>query len=313
MMMRFELFTGALLAAFALAVQAQTPPAVVGDKPMFAPSGPATIPFELRDNLVTIDTVVNGRTQRAVLDSGAAALIVDQGFARHVGLNQGQSVGDVAGGGEQAQQLHPVEISSLSVGPLRFDHVPGYSVNLEQLSSSAGFPVNLLIGAPAFKYGAVTVDYRRNMVTFGSTGSTGKCAAPIPLAIVDEVPVVEVELRHTADSKPVRLKLVVDLGTRHRAMIIGGPFVRSETGKALLRSGVSQRIGHGTGGEVQGSVGRVAELRIGPTRIANMEVALASDSPTFEAGIVDGTLGVPFWKDGVITFDYQANSLCIER
>jgi len=310
--MGFELFSGAVLAVAAL-TQTQQPPVAAGDKPIIASSKPASVPFELRDNLVTIDSIVNGRTQRAVLDSGAAALIVDQGFARHIGLGEGQSVGDVGGAGEQAQQLRPVEVASLSVGPLRFNHVPGYSVNLEQLSASAGFPVNLLIGAPAFKYAAVTVDYRRGRVTFGPSGSTGKCAAPIPLAIVDEVPVVEVELRHTLDSTPVRLKLVVDLGTRHRAMIIGGPFVRSETGKALLRSGVSQRIGHGTGGEVQGIVGRVAQLRIGQTSIANMEVALASGSPTFEAGIVDGTLGVPFWKDGVITFDYQAKSLCIER
>jgi hypothetical protein len=291
----------------------QEPAAQTFDQPALAPDKPVSIPFELLDNLVTVEAVVNGRKQRAVLDSGAAALIVDQGFARNAGLGEGASVGEAGGAGEQAQQLRPVELASLVVGPLRFDRLPGYSVNLEQLSSSAGFPVNLLVGAPAFKYGAVTVDYRRNLVTFGASGSAGKCAVPIPITIVYGVPVVEVELRHTPDAKPVRLKLVVDLGTRHRAMSVGGPFVRSETGKAMMRSGVSQQVGHGIGGEVQGSIARVAELRLGQTRITNMEVALMLGAPAFEAGVVDGTLGVPFWKDGAITFDYQANSLCIAR
>jgi hypothetical protein len=318
--MKFELSTGAVLATAVLATAAlaqEQQPApqapVVSDKPTFVLSMPTSIPFVLRDNLVTIDTIVNGQRQQSVLDSGAAAMIVDQGFARNIGLIEGQSAGDVAGGGAQTQQLYPVDISSLIAGPLRFDHVPAYSVNLEQLSSSAGFPINLLIGAPAFKYGAVTVDYKRSRVTFGPSGSTGKCAAPIPLAIVDDAPVIEVELRHTLDSKPIRLKLVVDLGTRHSALMIAGPFVRSETGKALMRSGVAQQVGHGIGGEMQGRVSRVAELRLGQTSIANMEVALTAGSPTFEAGIVDGTLGVPFWKEGVITFDYPAKSLCIER
>jgi hypothetical protein len=95
--------------------------------------------------------------------------------------------------------------------------------------------------------------------------------------------------------------------------MVGGPFVRSEKGQALMRSGASKQVGHGTGGAVQGSVARVAQLRLGQTSVADMEVALTSGSAAFETGLFDGTLGVPFWKGGVITFDYQANSLCIDR
>ena len=92
-----------------------------------------------------------------------------------------------------------------------------------------------------------------------------------------------------------------------------GPFVRSEAGKALIASGKVQQVGHGTGGQVQGSVAAVAELRLGGTVFPGVEAALSSGVKAFEIGLFDGSLGVPFWKAGTITFDYPAKTLCIER
>jgi hypothetical protein len=107
--------------------------------------------------------------------------------------------------------------------------------------------------------------------------------------------------------------MLVDLGTRHSAAMIGGPFLRTEAGQALVRSGVARQIGHGVGGKVQGIVARVNEMRLGRAALGAMDVGLSPDVPAFEAGIVDGTLGVPLWEDGVITFDYPARRLCIAK
>ncbi|WP_300112433.1 aspartyl protease family protein [Sphingobium sp.] len=282
-------------------------------RPAHAPGKPASIPFKLRDNLVAIDVTLNGRRQSAVLDSGSGALVVDQRTTTALGLAVKEPIGDAAGAGAQAQQLRPVEIAALNIGPLGFKELPGLSANLEQLSSSAGFPIDLIIGAPAFKYGAVRVDYRKQLISFGPSGSLGKCAAPIPLTIVSDIPMVEAEIRTMPNADPVKLKLVVDLGTRHQALMIGGPFVRSEAGKALIASGKVQQVGHGTGGQVQGSVAAVAELRLGGTVFPGVEAALSSGVKAFEIGLFDGSLGVPLWKAGTITFDYPAKTLCIER
>lgn len=282
------------------------------DRPTRAPGKPISIPFALRDNLVALDVALNGRRKSAVLDSGSGALLVDRRATAALGLAAGDSIGEAAGAGAQAQQLRPIDIATLKVGPLGFEKLPGLSSNLEQLSMSAGFPIEVLIGAPAFKYGAVRIDYRRKRITFGPSGSIGRCAAPIPLTIVADVPVVEAEIRPTPASDPVKLKLVVDLGTRHNALMIGGPFVRSEAGKALIASGKAQQVGHGTGGQVQGSVASIAEIRLGRTVITGVEAAITSGVRAFEIGLFDGSLGVPLWKAGTITFDYPAKTLCIE-
>jgi predicted aspartyl protease len=283
------------------------------DRPTQTPKSPISIPFEIRDNLVALDVTLNGRRQSAVLDSGSGALLVDQRTTEALGLATAESIGEAAGAGAQAQQLRPINIAALKVGPLGFEKLPGLSANLEQLSSSAGMPIEVLIGAPAFKYGAVRVDYRRKLITFGPSGSIGKCAAPIPLTIVSDVPMVEAEIRPTPASDPVKLKLVVDLGTRHNALMIGGPFVRTDAGKALIASGKAQQVGHGTGGPVQGSLVSISEMRLGGTVITGVEAAVTSGVRAFEIGLFDGSLGVPLWKAGAITFDYPAKTLCIER
>ena len=281
------------------------------DRPAQTPDRPVSIPFKLRDSLVAIDVTLNGRRLSAVVDSGSGALVVDQRTTAALGLAVAESIGEVAGAGAQAQQLRPIEIADLKVGPLGFEKLPALSANLEQLSSSAGFPIEVIIGAPAFKYGAVRIDYRRELITFGPSGNF-KCAAPIALAIVSDIPMVEAEIRPTPTADPVKLKLVVDLGTRNQALMIGGPFVRSEAGKALIASGKVQQVGHGTGGQVQGSVASVAEMRLGGTVISGVEAALSSGVGAFEIGLFDGSLGVPLWKAGAITFDYPAKTLCIE-
>lgn len=283
------------------------------DKPVATPPRPVVVEFDLRDNLVTLNATVNGQEHRVVLDSGASGVIADEAFARRINLVENKGDGDLAVGGGQAQQVRPVRLKSLVVGPLRFVDLPGYSTSLRQLSSSAGFPVDLLVGAPAFRHGIVSVDYKRRRVTFGPVGSAPRCSAPIPLEIIHDVPVVTVQLRALADAAPASLKLVVDLGTRHQAVAVGGPFVRSAIGQALIRSGSEQKVGHGIGGGVQGTVTRVSELRIGRAVVTDVPVALSAGVSAFEAGAVDGSLGVPFWKDAVITFDYPGRSLCIER
>lgn len=272
-----------------------------------------TIPFQVRDNLIVLTITVNGRPQTAVLDSGSGALVIDDKVATQLGLGAKKSVGEVAGAGAEAQQLRPVEVASVVVGPVQLQRHIAYAVNLTQLSTSAGFPIDVIVGAPAFKDRVVTIDYRRKLATFAPSGSAHSCTAPIPMTIVHDVPVIEAALQPTEGAEPIRLKLVVDLGTRHNSLMLGGTFVRSAAGKAMLERGVPKQVGHGTGGPVQGTVTRAASIGIGPIRVAQQDVALTAGVGAFNAAGFDGSLGVPFWNQGSITFDYGSNVICIER
>lgn len=311
----------ALVAALFLAGSGQAGwPARVQDAPAPASRVPTpttsevtVIPFELADNLVRISVDVNGQRRSGVLDSGAGAVLIDRQASKELGLSEGGSAGDAAGGGNEAKALMPVTISRLAAGPFRFENLAAYAVDLGNLSSSSGFPVDVLLGAPAFQNGTVSVDYARRQVTVDRSGATVRCASPIPLEIVHESPVVELEVLPTGGERPVRLKVLVDLGTRHSSLVLGGDFVRSEPGKRLLQKAVAKEIGYGVGGAVKGAVVRVADVRAGTSSFGSLEVSLTSDVPAFEGTGIDGTLGVPLWSGGVIAFDYAGRRLCITR
>jgi hypothetical protein len=301
----------ALLLAGSGQAASQTPaPAPLPPGPPAA-TGVTVVPFELLDNLVRMSVEVNGQSRSGVLDSGSGAILIDRQVGRELGLVEGASSGDAAGGGNDAKRLLPVTISRLAAGPFRFEKVAAYAVDLGNLSSSSGFPVEVLLGAPAFENGTISVDYARRQVMVDRSGATVACATPIPLEIVHAAPVIEIEIWPTSSEPPVRLKVLVDLGTRHRSLVLGGPFVRSEAGRKLLHKAVATAVGFGVGGAVKGAVVRVADVRAGASDFGPLEASLTSDVPAFEGSGIDGTLGVPLWEGGVIAFDYAGRRLCI--
>jgi hypothetical protein len=163
-----------------------------------------------------------------------------------------------------------------------------------------------------FDQRALRIDYPHRKIVFLPKAAEVTCANPIPITFFGGAPVVEVTLRSSPESKPVQLHLIVDLGTRHYAAMIGGPFLDTPIGKELLRKSTSLQVGTGTGGALEGNSVQVDSLRIGQQRFAGLTIALTSHVGAFAFGVADGSLGVPLWKDGAVTFDYPHRRLCLD-
>jgi hypothetical protein len=270
-----------------------------------------SIPFQLEDNLVHIDATLDGKPTSAVLDSGTGAILVNRDSAARLGLKEGAAIGVAPGGGTHPEALYPTVIDRLTVGPVSLAATPAVIMNTHSLSASAGFPIDVLVGTPVFLQGPVRIDYPARRVTFYAPENAPACTDPIPLAIKNGVPLAMVTLKPAQSAAPVTLYLYVDLGTRHIAAMIGGKFLRTSDGQALWAHGAPQQIGTGTGGAVAGIAVKADELTLGNRVYPALPIALTKDVPAFNTGDVDGTLGVPLWKEGAITFDYANHHLCL--
>jgi hypothetical protein len=270
------------------------------------------VAFRLDDNLVHVRATVDGQSVSAVLDSGTGALLLDRSLAGKLGIKPGPLSGQALGGGTGVQAIFPVAVPTLDFGPIHLERVTGIAMDTQPLSASAGFPVGVLLGYPVFMARPVAVDYAARQINFFAPGSMPSCPNPIAFELVNNVPIVPVTLRSTKDAPPVTLRMIVDLGTRHFAAIIGGPFLNTAAGRTLASNGTPQQIGTGAGGPVAGTLTHVAELNVGGVAYRKLAVALTSHVGAFSAGFADGSLGVPLWVNGAITFDYRHHVLCLK-
>jgi len=268
------------------------------------------IPFQLEDNLIRVPVVINRSKVDAVLDSGTGSFGLDRDFASSLGLHPGAESGKIPGGGA-AIPMYPVQLAQIEFGPEHLTQVAGIAFDMGSLSSSAGFPVKALLGLPVFLPQPISIDYPDRKIMFLPAGKEMACADPIPFSIAGGTPIVSVTLKATPASAARTLHLIVDLGTRHYAAMLGGPFLDSAEGKLLEQGGKQTQVGTGTGGPVMGSIVVVSNLTVGGHDFPALEIALTRQVGAFSSGIADGTLGVPLWKAGTIAFDYSHRQICL--
>ena len=282
---------------------------------LFALASPAKAiaqqPFTLHDNLIRVQAKVDGKPVTAVLDSGTSQIILDRATAALLDIAKGAASVPGVGGGAGPQELRPISIKNVNVGPVRLGGIQGFSMDLTPLSTSAGFKIDVILGEPLFESNIIRIDYKKYLVNVFSTTRPMTCHNPLPLSIVAGVPVVTATIRADHAAPPTILHLIVDLGTRHFAALIGGPFLNTRAGQDLVRGGRRTQIGTGTGGKVEGSVAEISELQIGGQTFSALQVALTREVKAFESGAIDGTLEVPLWSGGVITFDYPHRRVCM--
>ncbi len=277
---------------------------------MAQPAAPVKIPFQLRDNLVSMQAVINGEKASAVLDSGAGTLAVSNSFAAKLGLKPGHSSVQVKGAGAGSNSASPIKLDTLQFGPLALHNLSGYALSFRTWSSSAGYRIDALLGYPIFKSRAVRVNYATRHVVIYPKGVSPACHNPIPIKIIHNVPVVTAKIKVKAGVGAKTVHLVVDLGSRHYSYL-GDAFLKTKIGKTLFPHGHKQVVGHGAGGRAKGVVVNVAELSVGTQQFHDVTFALTKQAKGFNLEKIQGSLGVPLWKGGVITFDYPDSQLCI--
>jgi len=273
------------------------------------PAVPVQLKFQFQDNLIRVPVTLNGQAIEAVLDSGTGAIAIDHAFAQSLHLDIGDAIGTVPGGGKPVP-MYPVILDHLDFGPEHFSFTPAVTLDLSPFSDSAGFSIRLLLGLPVFRASILRVDYPARTITFLPTAPA--CADPIPFHLYGGGPLIAATVIASPGSPPQTLHFIVDLGTRRYAAMIGGKFVDSADGEALRAAGHAGQVGTGTGGAVQGTVASIAGLTVGAHHFANLTVALTHQVGVLEQGTADGTLGVPLWQGGAVTFDYERQTVCFE-
>jgi hypothetical protein len=107
---------------------------------------------------------INGFGADAILDTGAARTVLDEAFARHLGLGTRPGfLGAGIAGTTSGSWAEPV---SFTLGDLTLDHLRAGLLDLNQVTTAASAPASILIGHDLFKRTIADFDFTRSTVAF---------------------------------------------------------------------------------------------------------------------------------------------------
>jgi len=261
-------------------------------------SGRTTVPFQLLNNHIYANVLVNGKGPfLLIFDTGGHDLLMPA-TAKALALKvEGASPG--TGAGEAVVSVGFTRDVTFKIGDLVIKNqaiavLPFSSVEVE------GFEEQGMIGFDVFRRFVTVIDYEKKTLTFidpARFSPTGAGVA-VPFVFYNHLP----EVDGSFEGKPARFD--IDTGSRVEVTLTK-PFVDANHLIAKHARGVRAVDGWGVGGRAVDYITRGAELTLGPVKIDHLVVGLATQSKgTFADPNYEGNVGTALLKRFVVTFDY---------
>ncbi len=299
------------IAGFAAAASQSVPKSV----PQNSTATPVAIPFELVTRHIVLKVKVDdSRPLSFVFDTGDKYGIIDLDRAKELGLKLQGEV-RVQGAGPESPTGSFVRESSFTVPGL-----PGFSqpivlaLPLSRMAPRFEMDFDGIIGADFIKEFVVEVDYPAQLLklhdrkTFQYSGS----GESVPLKLNHGGhPIIEAEVT-PAGGEPVKAKFVVDLGSGG-ALALHSPFVAERRLLGPNLKTIKALGAGGAGGQINGQLGRVSNLKIGSFSIAGPITLFSEDKAgAFASSAIAGNIGAQIMSKFRIFLDYENNRMILE-
>jgi len=274
-----------------------------------APNAHISVPFELVNNHVYLEVVLNGKgPYHFVFDSGGSNMI-DPAVAADLGVTVGKR-----------RRIVGVGNTSEASGATFVEHVGIGEIGLEQqnfivaqtratIGPAEGLPIDGLVGRELLERFVVTVDYARRELRLKEPSASDEPPSggtTLPLDIDEGLPHVPCQIARVSG------RCTVDTGSRLSLSVLR-PFAALHPDVAPKHLSAVGIDGFGFGGAAYGRLGRVADLRFGNLVIHDS----IADFSTQRAGAFDdpkvaANVGGGVWRRFTLTFEYARKRLTLE-
>ena len=278
-------------------------PAMQATARIESPEGVARIPFQLVNNHVYVDAIVNGGNVHLMVDTGGVNVLTPAA-AKRLGI-EGEGKLAARGVGDDAVDLALAHGRELRVGQALLASPVFYLIDLGDLDKVEGVEIDGLVGYEMFRRFVVTIDYARRELILAEPKSfkPSPMATAVPFDLVDRIPIVDGML----DGVPARIS--IDTGSR-ASLTLHSPFARENDLVAKYAAAPEAVIGWGVGGASRGRPARFGQLQLGGIAVA----AIAGDiyignKGAFASTDVSANLGGGVLRRFTVTFDYVARRM----
>lgn len=287
----------------------QIPEEKIKDFAFSTPDGKTTVPFELANNHIYIEVLVNGKNPAYfLLDTGAGASCIDLAFAKGIGLEiTGKFEAKGVGGSEDAGFL---ELNSLELGDLKMFQQKIVSLNLSSLDIYEGREIQGILGYDFLSRFVFEIDYQKNIITFYEPGI---------FKYAGKGEVLEIELYNNTP----HLKAIIDgeyegmfnldTGSR-KSLDLNAPFVVKHNLLKKYPKAIEAFGGAGIGGQTKSLQTRIKSIQIGSFLIEEPICGLSlAEEGAFKSEKTQGNIGDGILKRFKVILDYEERKIILEK
>jgi hypothetical protein len=273
------------------------------------------IPFDFFNNFIIINVRLNGLPLKFIVDTGAEYTILFQkDIADLLGMEYGRRVRLM--GADMSTELYARVLPNSSLLLEDQCHIMTQLLVLEEdfyeMDRLIGMPIAGVIGGAVLRNFVLKIDYLKPEL---SLYHPRFFRAPngfqqVPLEIEKSKPFFTSRVT-MANGTTKDLRLLLDSGASLAALL----FATEENGVVLPDSILSGVLGHGLGGRIQGHMGRVDSLQIGPygfARFLGSYQRLAAGDSILQSHSRDGVLGNALLSRFTLIIDYKQEELLLK-
>lgn len=255
-------------------------------------NGSAPLRAQFKDDLVFVEAEVGGARGLFLLDTGAAATVLDPRFAQAAFVHLGRPREIEGRGGDVgARQAAPVRLTLEDGVSARLEPVV---TDLSEASRAMQVPLAGILGEDFLQRFEVTIDYRDQRLYVGAPAADPPDAAPLRFGDTPYVAATAV-----LDGRGAGGEFEIDTGSNTAV-----EFWRGFAREHLAGARGSRDVGLGVAGESVIERGRIDALEIAGRTIAGPEVNFADDTrPADARDGYAGVIGGPAWRGLILTLD----------
>ncbi len=270
------------------------------------PAGTQTVrlPARIENGRVYVRLTVGGRGLDFLLDSGSAAITIDDGVARSLGLTAyGRAVQTVAGSFATSRVVAPL----INVGPLAMHDVVMRTIPISAHEGTATRIVGLL-GFDFLAAVALKVDYATGTVDASRPGSVAapSAAVPIDVRLGSQTPVARASVGDAIGND-----FILDTGADF-SLVLFQRFGRAHPGLAApLHQNVL--LGSGIGGSMAYRPVEPQRVTLGPLVLDQLPSVEAVLPNALGFDNEDGLIGSDVLRRFIVYFDYASGRVYLEH
>ena len=278
----------------------------------------ATVPFEIHNNLIVIDVLLNRSLPlKFILDTGVrTTVLTEKTLSDLLNLEYARKITIPGVGGEKLVDAFVVNNVSLNIGEIQGE---GHALlvlekDLLQLKNFLGVNVHGILGYELFSRFIIDINYANKVINFyrPEDFTKKKKFTAIDISVEDTKPYLEANLTIRDSSGVNKGKFLIDTGSSHTLLLDS----KSTDVFYCPEPNLETNLGRGLGGNIEGRVARIDELSFDKFQFKEV-IGTFPDEQSYDVDYRhnerNGTIGGGLMSRFHTIFDYANGKLYIKK